>query len=265
MAELTYDNPLSNSDYVETLHGSIHKDNIPYVIKEPFKHKFAKAFLFYSIFIVIFIVIIYIINSYEYYKKTLAAIKASHLETLATPPIKKVPMIVEMSRIKIFNFINPLPINRIVLIDINNNVIDVDTEHNYFVNKYKIGDEKKGNLIDINFGNTQIIKEIILFVDPDKVIELNPNEGKGLFITLDLFNNDNKTWSYSGILSQKENTIKPFKEVFVPLTPYEQKMSTVKPYDELLNSGSNQEILIFNENKLALKLREHDETYEGYY
>jgi hypothetical protein len=261
MTEKYIENPFQYGDYVETSYGSIHRDDIPYVIQEPFKHKFTKAFLFYSVFIIIFILIIYLTYSYEYHKKVVNAIKVTHMENIILPP-KKIPSSAETSIVKVYNYMKPIPLEHIILIDVYNNVIDVDIQHNYFVHKYKIGEGNMGELYSIDFGSTQIVKEIVLQLNPDG--ELNTN---GVAITLDLYNIDNKkTWSYSGPLSQRENTIQIYKEIYVPMNEYEyeKKLELVNQMEELSNSGTNREIILFNENTLSLKLREQDENYDGY-
>lgn len=260
MSETT--NPFSYSNYIEIDKGSIHKDYIPYVIDEPVKYKLSKAVVFYSIFIVLFILVIYITYTYEHHKKLIKDIKKSHLDALSITP-QKIPAIAEVSKVRVFNFTQPIPIEHIVLVDINNNIIDVDIKYNYFVKSYNVGPDNQGKLFDIDFGSPQTIKEIMINIDPDKV-QLNSSEGKGVYITLELYNGDKKTWQYSGVLSKKENSVRIYKEVYKPINQYERKLDMINQMELLSNSGTNREITIFNENALAIKLRELDEDYDSY-
>ncbi len=48
---------MSDIQFVETEHGTIHKADIPLVVNEPFKSKITKAILFYGVFIVLCILV----------------------------------------------------------------------------------------------------------------------------------------------------------------------------------------------------------------
>jgi hypothetical protein len=241
-------------DFVETKYGKIHKSHIPYVTIEPNSRKLIKACLFYSIFVLAFTVIIYTIYLHQINKKNARAAREMQLRR-ASLGVKKIPSAIEMSRIKVFNFNEPLPIEHIVLMDIYNNVVDIDVKRNYFVERYKIGLEKQGELLDADMGSSMTIKEIVIFIDPDKLF--SSGSGDGISIMLELYNFENKVWTYFDVLNEKENSIKIFYEV------PDESPKTFDVYEKI-EPGHSEEIIISNENALAIKLQEFEETYDGY-
>ncbi len=257
MTEIYDDLDIFVDDYVETKFGKIHRSDIPYVTMEPSSFKIIKACLFYSIFVIVFAVIIYTIYLHHNAKINECSAKETYLRT-ASIGVKKISSPVEMSQIKIFNFSESLPIEHIILIDMNNNVIDIDVKRNYFIKRSRIGLENRGELLDVDLGSAILVKEIVVLVDPD--ILFSSGTGTGLSIMLELYNFENKVWTHFDVLRKKETTIKTYYEVLnVPTEPYNSNESY-----EIIKNGRNREILISNENTLAIKLREFDETYGGY-
>ncbi len=249
-----FDDDSFNDDVIQTKYGKIHISDVPFVTMEPNNRKLIKVCLFYSVFVIIFTIIIYTIYLYQNNEKNTNILREFHLRRTSIG-VKKIPSSVKMSRIKIFNFRESLPIEHIVLVDIYNNIVDVDVYRNYFIEKYNIGLENKGEVFDVNFGSTMILKEIILLVNPEKLFS---KKVARLSIMIELYNFENKTWTHFDTLREKENSIKIFYEV-----PDTNSNDIFDEYEKI-KDGNNKEINIFNENNLAIKLREFDETYDGY-
>lgn len=248
MSGNTKDSIIQPSGFIETKFGPIYKDDIPYVINEPFSHRFGKSMLFYSVFIIAFVLILYITYMQDYHKKTIKSIHERQL--LQSNNIQKIPSSVEAQTIYIYNSTNQIPLDHIVLIDIYNNVIDVDIKYNYFAKHKKIGNS--GDLYSIDFGSAQEIKEITLIMDPDKLFYLHD---KNAGYTIDIYNSNKKVWTHSDMINNsKEVTIPIYKDIYL-FKPTE--------YEKLNSTGIAKDILLFNENLLALKLRENGE--DGYY
>lgn len=236
--------PISATGFIETKYGKIHKYDIPYVQSEPFYDQALKVLIFYSIFIVVFIIIICVLymngNATQHPNQILRQSYQPH----------KINTIAKARVIKISNYRHPIPIEHIILIDVYDNVIDVDVMHNYFIKKHKVG--QNGEMYEIDFGSEQTIKEIIVQLNPDKAW-LSSERGLGVNVRIDLFDMDmNKSWNYNGFLTRKHNAIPIHQEVFVDA-------ANRRPMQK-----NDNELLIINENDLAIKLTEFDETYDGY-
>ncbi len=258
MSKNNPENPLLHSEFIETTNGYIHKNDIPFVMDEPFSYKFGKSMLFYSVFIIAFAVVIYIIYAQEYHEKAVKAIRSSYLMNEGRQPIKVLSS-EEVQTIKVYNYTASFPLEHIVLIDNHGNVIDIDIQRNYFVNHSKIGPHKAGDLYSIDFGSPRRVVEVVLMVDPDKL-----NERTGF--VLELFDSAGiKVWSHYDLISKKEISIPIYKEVYASSSEsIEDKISAgLNHYERLPGSAgssysslSDQELMLFNENSLATKLRE---------
>ncbi len=231
----------SDKNYIETTNGPIHIHDIPYVTTEPIKYKFIKVCLFYGLFIVVFFMIIYTVFLNERKNKNMDCL---HLNNIHAPSFKKIPASINMSKIRIFNFTESLPIEHIILIDINNDIIDIDVKYNYFIKTYKIGSDSLGELIEMDLSFSKSIKEIVLLVNPEKLFASNTKK----LVTIELYNFDDKVWEFSSMIDQKENSFKIYKEA--PIT-------NVTKMD--IHDGKN--ILISND-LLPIKLEEFTENYE---
>ncbi len=236
-------------EYIETTAGRIYKNDIPYVVDESFLSQFNRAIVFYSVFLIVIILLLYISNKRinEDIRRT-----AKHKMNLKNHySVKKIPSYAHAQKIKLYNYHEEVPVEHIILIDIYGNLIDVDIERNYFVEKIRLGTD--GLLYIIDFGVPKSVREITILTDPEKLL-------KEIGYTIELYDTyDNMVWSHTDSLNEKEQTLPiyiniPIKEIDTRLYKYEQ-----------LPKGNSKEIIIFNENALFLKLNEDgDDSFNVY-
>ena len=168
---------------IQSAYGDIKSTDIPLIVKEPYKRRVEKLCLVFSILVIVFVYILYFSHRNNKYKKLYKEKLFIHKKSAS-----------RIIGVRKFNFYNPskiLDINNIVLLDINNNIIDIDVQHNYFIQKYHIG---SGFLYSIDFGKTLLIKEITI---------IREHYNRDNIIYIDAFNEDDDViWNYGGLLKE---------------------------------------------------------------
>lgn len=247
------------SEYVNTVHGYVHKNDIPSVQHEPIFSKFSRMIMFYTIVITMLIIVFHISSTYDEHRIDHQYIDKSDIFSnklterhMPRFDIKNVVYIGFATQfIQLSNNFNKMGIHSIVVVDIYNNAIDIDLTHTKFIKKYSTGLNNVGELITINLGHELSIREIIL---------LSKLGNAGCSALVALYNSDNDViWKdYAFINSSGETTID------LGYRSYSRKSDISYSEPRLCHKGSNDEIILCNENILATKLKEDSEEYIGY-
>lgn len=221
-------------EYVQTQFGNIHISDLPIVIPEPFKHKFGRSAIFFSVIIIILFSIIYLANWYVPHNKPVC-IKIDALT-------KKIPSVVKADTVMVYNPKTKMRLENILIITADNNLINIDKTNPRFLTSQQM----IGSRFMINLGNEYDIKSITLIsdIEPCNYIKL---------VNIDLLKGGSKVWEYCGYLAdRRENTIPILTNVF---DSSDQDIQMLE-LDEVDNSK-----LVINETELALQLNENDEKY----
>ncbi len=244
------ENLITNSSYIRTQSGYIHIKDIPEVRSEPLITKFEKSLVFFTAIIVIILVFIYLVHIKQLrteeminIQKEEALNQTNRFSKTNLDTYEYIPHQVNAQMINVYNQSRHLPLENIVLIDINNNIIDIDIQRNYFLKIYNIGEH--GVMFSMDLGSEKTIREIILISKETEYINA---------VNIDLYDSNRvKVWSFNDYLPDlRENSITIKKLICKP----------IKSEYEVLGGGpTDQEKIINNENHLAFRLSENNESY----
>ena len=237
--------------------GIINTSNVPSYVNNILSYHKDNTYLFYFIILLFISVIYYITYNNSYYNKTNKTIE---LYEELDNKVKKINTYVVGNTIKVYNYIYNIPLENIIVIDILGNVIDINIDRSRYVKHYNIGQKNGTNIGDlyiIDLKSNIYIKEIILMINPD-VMDIEYDGELGTGYTIDIYDDNTKNWTHSGIINHKENHI-PIYDI-VPLSEEEIRINNTNSleslYDLPCDNMTDKEVLMYNESRLALKLKE---------
>lgn len=233
-----------NKEYIKTQFGTIPIDYVPVVEPESTKSILTKCTLFYSIIIAI-LIIMFILVPIQSKPKQVEFSKTNQYMT------NGMDTYITIDAVSVYNPDEPIPLENIVLIDKDNNIINIDITQNKAVKIYKYF---KGLMYDIDLGVDMNIMQIGLISDRDYFIK---------YASIDLLLDGKKVWDFSGYLQNtRENFIQltEFAFDFTIEEPLLSRVAATVPNDPI----QNKEILLTNEKILGIHLKEQDENYIEY-
>lgn len=223
-------------NYVRTQFGDIHMDDIPIVTQQTVDSKINTALVFFSIVIILIVLYIYFTDCKPIvHGPELIIVEGLSNKVLITQKASSISCTIA----------DDTPLENIVLITSDSNVIDIDILKNKFVTIVKHNDIV---VYGLDFKKELDIKEIILISsdDPDQYIK---------HVSIDLVGNTGKVWEYAAFLPYlRENSISISKEVIKPVE---------MPIEMLGDAYDSGKKTIMNDN-LAMTLTENDENYVSY-
>jgi uncharacterized protein (UPF0333 family) len=183
------------TDYVETANGWIHKDDIPLILPESPTQQLKKLLITFSLIALVIIVCMIVVyaaqSNYEnWYTVKMSDYSASHnkLSTVSTSaPARK---------IVISNNYAEIPLERVVIVCHNYELV-VPIMGNNSVKRTPI--LPAGQSYSIDFASEHRIKELMLVAPEGKTVGT---------VNIQMYtSSDRMSWSYSGILDSRENSV----------------------------------------------------------